>query len=94
MATGGTIGVELFEFANAGKPENKFEYWKTGVFHFCVQDPDVAALARRIVENGGKQRMPLLALRACLVVQGNFLNAQEVWLTPEKTQFKDVPPRS
>ena len=58
MATGDKIGVEVFQFKNAMKPENNFEYWKTGVFHFCVQDPDVEGLAKKIVENGGKQRMP------------------------------------
>ncbi len=59
LATGDRVGVELFEFKNAEKPENNFEYWKTGVFHFCVQDPDVEGLAQRIVANGGKQRMPV-----------------------------------
>jgi catechol 2,3-dioxygenase-like lactoylglutathione lyase family enzyme len=34
-----------------------FEYWKTGVFHFCVQDPNVEELAERIVAEGGKKRM-------------------------------------
>ena len=36
---------------------DNFEYWKTGIFHFCVQDPDVEGLAERIVEAGGKKRM-------------------------------------
>lgn len=35
------------------------EYWKSGVFHFCIQDPDVEGLAARIVAAGGKQRMPV-----------------------------------
>lgn len=38
-------------------PENNFEYWKTGVFHFWVQDPNVEELAERIVAAGGKKRM-------------------------------------
>lgn len=59
LSTGDRVGIELFEFDNAEKPENNFEYWKTGVFHFCVQDPDVEGLASRIVEQGGKQRMPV-----------------------------------
>jgi lactoylglutathione lyase family protein len=59
LATSDGIGVELFQFRNAERPENNFEYWKTGVFHFCVQDPDVEGLARRIVAAGGKQRMPV-----------------------------------
>ncbi|GAA4650715.1 lactoylglutathione lyase family protein [Kistimonas scapharcae] len=59
LSTGDRIGVELFEFNNAVQREDNFEYWKSGVFHFCVQDPDVEGLAARIVEAGGKQRMPV-----------------------------------
>ncbi len=59
LSTGDRIGVELFEFKNSEQRENNFEYWKSGVFHFCVQDPDVEGLAARIVEAGGKQRMPV-----------------------------------
>ena len=57
MSTGDRIGVELFEFKGQENPENNFEYWKTGVFHFCVQDPDVEGLADKIVAAGGKKRM-------------------------------------
>ncbi len=59
LATGDKTAMEIFEFANAENPENNFENWKTGIFHFCVQDPDVEGLAKRIVEHGGKQRMPV-----------------------------------
>lgn len=59
MSTGDKIGVELFEFAKNEQPTNNFEYWKTGVFHFCVQDPDVEGLVEKIVKAGGKQRMPV-----------------------------------
>lgn len=59
MVTSDGIGVEIFEFPNSEKPENNFEYWKSGVFHFCVQDPDVEGLVEKIVANGGKQRMPI-----------------------------------
>lgn len=59
LSTGDRVGVELFEFTNAERPENNFEYWKTSVFHFCVQDPDVEGLAAKIVAAGGKQRMPV-----------------------------------
>jgi hypothetical protein len=48
------IGVELFEFKGQENPEDNFEYWKTGVFHFCLQDPNVEELAERIVAAGGK----------------------------------------
>lgn len=59
LSTGDRVGVEIFEFVNSVKPENNFEYWKTSVFHFCVQDPDVEGLAAKIVAAGGKQRMPV-----------------------------------
>ncbi len=59
LATGDKIGIELFEFPENEQPENNFEYWKTGIFHYCVQDPDVEGLVEKIVEHGGKQRMPI-----------------------------------
>ena len=59
LSTGDKIGIELFEFPNAEDPENNFEYWKTGIFHFCIQDPDIESLAEKIVQHGGKQRMPV-----------------------------------
>ncbi|BDY05284.1 MULTISPECIES: lactoylglutathione lyase family protein [unclassified Ferrimonas] len=59
LATGDKIGIELFEFPNAQNPENNFEFWKTGVFHFSVQDPDLEGLVEKILAAGGKQRMPV-----------------------------------
>lgn len=59
LSTGDRVGVEIFEFPFSEKRENNFEFWKTGVFHFCVQDPDVEGLAAKIVAAGGKQRMPV-----------------------------------
>ncbi len=59
LATSDKIGIELFEFPNNEAPENNFEYWKTGIFHFCVQDPDIERLVEKIVAHGGKQRMPI-----------------------------------
>lgn len=62
MDSGSGIALELFDFAEPkpdrrGAEENQeFYLHKTGTFHFCVVAPDVAGLARRIVENGGKQR--------------------------------------
>ncbi|MGD7651870.1 MAG: lactoylglutathione lyase family protein [Verrucomicrobiales bacterium] len=61
LATGDKIGIEIFEFRNAEKRENNFEYWKSGFFHISVQDPDIEGLAAKIVANGGKQRMPVRA---------------------------------
>ena len=59
LATVDKIGIELFEFPNNEAPENNLEYWKTGIFHFCIQDPDIEGMVQKIVENGGKQRMPI-----------------------------------
>ena len=58
LATAEGVGIELFQFPNAEIRQNNFEYWKTGIFHLCVEDPDVEGLTKRIVEHGGKQRMP------------------------------------
>lgn len=55
LSTGDRIGVELFQFKNQENPKDNFEYWKTGIFHFCVQDPDVEGLAEKIVAAGGKK---------------------------------------
>lgn len=59
LSTSDRLGVEIFEFRNAEKPQNNFEYSKIGIFHFCVQDPDVEGLAAEVVAAGGKQRMPV-----------------------------------
>lgn len=61
MLAGNGVGLELFQFIDPAverRPDN-FEYWKIGVFHICVTDPNVEALARRIVEAGGRQRVPV-----------------------------------
>ncbi|MFI2857354.1 lactoylglutathione lyase family protein [Paenibacillus sp. JSM ZJ436] len=59
MVTSDGIGIEIFQFPNHEKPDNNFQYWKSGVFHFCVQDPDIEELVQKIVDHGGKQRMPI-----------------------------------
>eukprot|EP00913_Durusdinium_trenchii_P006249 g5861.t1 len=58
MSTGDRVGIEMFEFSSNERPGD-FEYWKTGTFHFSVQDPDVEGLVEKIVAHGGKQRMPI-----------------------------------
>lgn len=57
----GTICASSKRSANAvaERPQNNFEYWKSGIFHFCVPDPDVEGLAAKVVAAGGKQRMPV-----------------------------------
>ncbi len=59
LSTGDKIGIELFEFPETPKEKALFNPYKAGIFHFCVQDPDVEGLAEKIVKAGGKQRMPI-----------------------------------
>jgi len=59
LATGDKIGVELFEFNKMDKSNAEFNPFKTGLFHFCVQDPNIEELSKKIIEHGGKQRMPI-----------------------------------
>ncbi|REE00138.1 lactoylglutathione lyase family protein [Marinoscillum furvescens] len=59
LATSDGIGVELFSFPETPKETPAFNPFQTGLFHFCVQDPDIEGLTERIVKAGGKQRMPI-----------------------------------
>lgn len=59
LSTSDKVGVEIFEFPDVRIPENNLDFKKSGVFHFCIQDPDIESMAKRVVELGGKQRMPI-----------------------------------
>lgn len=59
LSTGDRIGIELFEMDGNHPPENNLDFRTTGVFHFCIQDPNIEELVDRIVAAGGKQRMPI-----------------------------------
>ena len=59
LSTGDKIGFELFEFNESKDLKPNFEPFRTGLFHFSVQDPDVEGLVKKIVKAGGKQRMPI-----------------------------------
>jgi len=59
MATSDGIGIEMFEFKQNKQPDDNFKYWETGIFHYGVQDPDIEGLVKKILANGGKQRMPI-----------------------------------
>lgn len=64
IATANGVALELFEYVDPPTeiPEDNFIYRRAGINHFCVIDPDVAGLARRIKETGGKQRSKLWQL--------------------------------
>ncbi len=59
ISTSDKVGIELFQFPAKPASGGGFEPFKTGIFHFCVQDPDIEGLAEKIVEAGGRQRMPI-----------------------------------
>lgn len=61
LATSDGIGIELFSFPNGVKKAPEFNPFNTGLFHFCVQDPEIEKLVAEIVAAGGKQRMPIRA---------------------------------
>jgi catechol 2,3-dioxygenase-like lactoylglutathione lyase family enzyme len=57
LTTGSGVGVELFQSIDPRheRRETAVEFWKSGVFHFCVTDPDIEALAAKIVATGGRR---------------------------------------
>jgi len=61
MVTSDGIGIELFEFKQNNAERPVFNHIQTGMFHFSVQDPDIEDLVQKIVDHGGKQRMPIRA---------------------------------
>ncbi len=60
LSTADGIGIELFEFPETPDVEFEFNPYQKGIFHICVQDPNIEDLANKIVESGGKQRMPIM----------------------------------
>ncbi|NLR92929.1 MULTISPECIES: lactoylglutathione lyase family protein [Flammeovirga] len=59
MSTSDGIGIELFSFPTTKAEKPEFNPFNAGLFHFCVQDPDIETLTKKIVDAGGKQRMPI-----------------------------------
>ena len=59
LSTSDGIGIELFSFSKGVKKAPEFSPFNTGLFHFCVQDPEIENLVAEIVAAGGKQRMPI-----------------------------------
>ncbi|SDI27216.1 Catechol 2,3-dioxygenase [Alteribacillus persepolensis] len=53
----GGVGLELFEFIDPKSERyTSHEYWKDGIFHVSIIDPNIEEMVKKIVENGGKQR--------------------------------------
>jgi catechol-2,3-dioxygenase len=64
LATANGVGIELFQFVipPTEREADNFQYWRTGVFHYCFVDPNIERLARRIAEKGGRQNSAIWTL--------------------------------
>ena len=58
LCTSDGFGVELFEFVDPinEKPDDNFEYWKTGLFHIALTVKNIEEICSKIASSGGKQR--------------------------------------
>jgi catechol 2,3-dioxygenase-like lactoylglutathione lyase family enzyme len=52
------VCIEVFDFEEPATEirTEGVEYWKTGIFHIALIDPNIEELVRRIAESGGKSR--------------------------------------
>ncbi len=57
LSSGDGIGIELFEFPKTIEEDRPFEYWRRGLFHFCLQDEKLEERVKLIESMGGRQRM-------------------------------------
>ena len=58
LSSGNGVGFEMFEFP-LNQEKTNYQPFKSGLFHISIQDPDIEGFAKKIVENGGKQRMDI-----------------------------------
>ena len=51
------IGFEIIEYVEpqAQRRQDNFEYWKSGITHFCMTDPRIESYVKRL-QSMGKQR--------------------------------------
>jgi catechol 2,3-dioxygenase-like lactoylglutathione lyase family enzyme len=58
LSSANQVGFEIIEYVepNAELRQDNFEYWKSGITHICITDPDIDGLCKRISDSGGKQR--------------------------------------
>jgi catechol 2,3-dioxygenase-like lactoylglutathione lyase family enzyme len=58
LSSGNQVGLEIIEYAEpkAQRRQENFEYWKSGITHLCVTDPNIEDLCKKISDSGGKQR--------------------------------------
>jgi len=55
LMAGNGVGLELFEFLEppTAPGGGEFEYWRAGLFHICVVDPEIEALQEVIARRLG-----------------------------------------
>jgi len=56
------IGCEIFEFETNTHPISVNTPFSTGIFHFCVQDPNIEDLVARIEQYGGQRMCEIIEL--------------------------------
>lgn len=59
MLTDEKVRIEIVELGTKDTDELQAAYQRSRGFHVCIQTPDVEGLAKRIIEQGGKQQMPV-----------------------------------
>lgn len=64
MASPDGTGFEVFQFEAPAyeRPDDAFQFWRSGVNHFAVTAADVAALAAQVVAAGGVQRSDVVTI--------------------------------
>ena len=56
LITGEGIGVEIFELNQSLNKPNKYDFWKTGIFHISVRTPQIEETSKKLIEHGGKAK--------------------------------------
>ena len=98
LMAGNGVGLELFEFLEPPTvpARGEFEYWRAGLFHICVVDPEIEALAATIVASGGRMRTEVLTLfegSPCRLVycEDPFGNVVEIFTHSHEQTFANRP---
>ncbi|MGL6236150.1 MAG: VOC family protein [Segniliparus sp.] len=57
LSTGYGTGIELFQSVDPSQEaeSNEVEFYRNGIFHICVTDPNIEDLIEKIVDTGGSQ---------------------------------------
>ncbi|MGH3994698.1 MAG: VOC family protein, partial [Pseudonocardiaceae bacterium] len=58
LMTANGVALEMFEFLEprTERPPDSFAYWRIGLSHLCLIDPDIDGLVREIEGSGGRRR--------------------------------------